>query len=104
MHPDFVMSLGSLSRSAFSRIWCYRLRSWIHPSNPGITAAEALTAPFFTKRISLRGVIHGCSTRYSRWTKASRRDMRDKTNNSRPKREVVKKSRADVDVMPERPR
>ena len=45
-----------------------RLRSWVHPSNPGLTAAEALTAPFFTKRISLRGVIHGCSTRYSKWT------------------------------------
>lgn len=47
-----------------------RLRSWLNPSNPGLTAAEALTAPFFTKRISLRGVIHGCSTRYAKWTRA----------------------------------
>lgn len=25
-----------------------RLRSWFKPHNPGLTAAEALTSPFFT--------------------------------------------------------
>ena len=27
---------------------CCRLRSWFKPHNPGLTAAEALTSPFFT--------------------------------------------------------
>ncbi|KAK9792705.1 hypothetical protein WJX73_008294 [Symbiochloris irregularis] len=53
----------------FLRRWHVRLAGWTHPSNPGLTAAEALTAPFFTKHRSLRTVVTGASTRYASWTK-----------------------------------
>eukprot|EP00884_Botryococcus_braunii_P018754 jgi/Botrbrau1/5562/Bobra.0023s0045.1 len=49
----------------FLRRWEVRFRSWLRPSNPGLTAAEALTAPFFTKRRSCRAVIRGGSTTYA---------------------------------------
>lgn len=58
----------------FSTIWWVlpRLRSWTHPSNPGLTAAEVMTAPFFTKRTSMRTVVRGGSARYASWTQPSR--------------------------------
>lgn len=41
----------------------------MHPSNPGLTGAEALTAPFFTKHRSMRTVVRGGSARYATWTR-----------------------------------
>ncbi|KAK9822580.1 hypothetical protein WJX74_006685 [Apatococcus lobatus] len=41
----------------FARRWSVRLQTWTHPNNPGLTAAEALTSNFFTKRTSCRMVV-----------------------------------------------
>lgn len=35
----------------------HRLQTWTRPNNPGLTAAEALTSNFFTKRTSCRMVV-----------------------------------------------
>lgn len=78
----------------FLRRYHIRLRSWISPSNPGVTAAEALTAPFFTKRISLRGTIRGCSTLYSKWTRAPKKSKQ--VGNRR----VVKRTKSEFHKLP----
>ena len=36
------------------RRWAMRVTAWVHPRNPGLTAAEALTSPLFTGRTSWR--------------------------------------------------
>jgi hypothetical protein len=80
----------------FLRRYSIRLRSWINPSNPGLTAAEALTAPFFTKRISLRGTIRGCSTLYSRWTRGPKKGKKQPAGSRR----VVKRSKSQFRKLP----
>ncbi|KAK9810613.1 hypothetical protein WJX73_004508 [Symbiochloris irregularis] len=52
----------------FLRRWHVRLKTWVNPSNPGLTAAEALTAPFFTKHRSMRAIVRGGSARFATWT------------------------------------
>jgi len=81
-------------RLSFSSFSTDVFKSWINPSNPGLTAAEALTAPFFTKRISLRGTIRGCSTLYSKWTRTPKKAKQT----SSPR--VVKRSKSEIQKLP----
>ena len=47
--------LGRCGRRAHAlRRWAVRARAWVTPRSPMITAAEALTAPLFTRRQNCR--------------------------------------------------
>lgn len=56
-HLQGHMSLLLLTTHRELEFVACRLQTWTRPNNPGLTAAEALTSNFFTKRTSCRMVV-----------------------------------------------
>ena len=46
--PLALVAVPCKSAAMLKVFFAVRIRSLLHPANPGLTAAEALTAPFFT--------------------------------------------------------